>query len=51
MKNTILTLAVLLTLLFTACSSEKKTVFGEKEALEFLYAYMPLGDSVDYSED
>ena len=51
MKNIILTLAVLSALLFTACSSEKKMAFGEKEALEFLYQYMPLGDSVDYTED
>ena len=51
MKNRILTLFVISSLLFSACSSEKKTAFGEKEALEFLYAYMPLGDSVDYTED
>ena len=51
MKNHILTLFVIASLLFSACSSEKKTAFGEKEALEFLYAYMPLGDSVDYTED
>ena len=51
MKNLILTFAVLTGLFVTACSSEKKMAFGEKEALEFLYEYMPLGDSVDYSED
>ena len=51
MKNLILTFAVLTGLFVTACSSEKKMAFGEKEALEFLYDYMPLGDSVDYSED
>ena len=50
MKNLIITFA-LSALLFSACSSEKKMAFGEKEALEFLYDYMPLGDSVDYSED
>ena len=51
MKNRILTLFIISSLLFSACSSEKKTAFGEKEALKFLYAYMPLGDSVDYTED
>ena len=50
MKNLIITFA-LSALLLSACSSEKKMAFGEKEALEFLYDYMPLGDSVDYSED
>ncbi|MCR5658816.1 MAG: transglutaminase domain-containing protein [Bacteroidales bacterium] len=51
MKNIFLTLFALSALLFFACSSEKKMAFGEKEALEFLYKYMPLGDSVDYTED
>ena len=51
MKSTILTAIVLVALAFSACSSEKKSTFGEKEALDFLYAYMPLGDSVDYTED
>ena len=51
MKNTLFTLITGFALLFSACSSEKKMTFGEKEALEFLYQYMPLGDSVDYTED
>ena len=51
MKNTLFILITAFALLVTACSSEKKTTFGEKEALEFLYQYMPLGDSVDYTED
>ena len=51
MKNLILSFAVLSALLFSACSSEKDTTFNEKQALQFLYQYMPLGDSVDYTED
>ncbi len=51
MKNTLLILITASALFFSACSSEKETAFTEKEALEFLYAYMPLGDSVDYTED
>jgi len=52
MKHLILTLLALSTLLFSSCSGEpKQKPFTEKEALEFLYAYMPLGDSVDYTED
>ena len=44
---------VLVALLWTGCN-ENKTVsdsFGEKEALDFLYQSMPLGDSVDYTEE
>ena len=51
MKNSILTLITAFALLFSACSTEKKLAFNEKAALEFLYQYMPLGDSVDYAED
>ena len=51
MKNIFLTLFALSTLLFSACSTEKKMAFNEKAALEFLYQYMPLDDSVDYTED
>ena len=51
MKNTLLIILAFSALLFSACSSEKKMAFGEKEALQFLYAYMPLGDSIDYTED
>ena len=51
MKNIILTFAILSAVVFSACSSEKDTTFNEKQALQFLYQYMPLGDSVDYTED
>ena len=51
MRQLFSTIIIASALLFTACSSEKKMAFGEKEALQFLYEYMPLGDSVDYSED
>ena len=51
MKNIILTFAILSAVFFSACSSEKETTFNEKQALQFLYQYMPLGDSVDYTED
>ena len=47
MKNIILTFAILSAVVFSACSSEKETTFNEKQALQFLYQYMPLGDSVD----
>ena len=48
MKNIILTFAILSAVVFSACSSEKETTFNEKQALQFLYQYMPLGDSVDF---
>ena len=55
MKNTLFTLITVSALLFSACKGTGETKqskqFTEKEALEFLYAYMPLGDSVDYTED
>ena len=51
MKNTLFILITAFALLVTACSSEKEMAFNEKAALEFLYQYMPLGDSVDYTED
>ena len=53
MRNTLLIIITASALLFSACKEETKQnhPFGEKEALEFLYAYMPLGDSVDYTED
>ena len=51
MKNTIFTTIILAALVFAGCKEEpKQTSFDKKAALEFLYAYMPLGDSVDYSE-
>lgn len=52
MKNTLLILLAFSSLLFTSCTGKaNQKPFDEKEALEFLYEYMPLGDSVDYSED
>ena len=55
MKNTLFILITVSALLFSACKGTGETKqskqFTEKEALEFLYAYMPLGDSVDYTED
>ena len=43
---------VLAILLLTACThGPKQETFTEEKALEFLYQYMPLGDSVDYTED
>ena len=55
MKNTLFTLITVSALLFSACKGTGETKqskqFTEKEALEFLNAYMPLGDSVDYTED
>ena len=51
MRNVFLILLTCSSILFAACSSEKKKAFGEEEALEFIYQYMPLGDSVDYTED
>jgi transglutaminase-like putative cysteine protease len=39
-------------LLLAACTQEpKQEAFTQQKALEFLYQYMPLGDSVDYTED
>ena len=52
MKNTLLIILTASALLFTACTEENHpNGFDEKAALEFLYAYMPIGDSVDYTED
>ncbi|MBQ8958743.1 MAG: transglutaminase domain-containing protein [Bacteroidales bacterium] len=51
MKNIIFTLIVA-ALFFAACTEENHpNGFDEKAALDFLYAYMPVGDSVDYTED
>ena len=45
-------LFILAAVLLTACTQESKhEAFTEEKALEFLYQHMPLGDSVDYSED
>ncbi len=52
MKNTLLIILACSALFLSSCAGEpKQKPFTEKEALEFLYAYMPLGDSVDYTED
>ena len=52
MKNTLLIILAFSALFLSNCTGEpKQKPFTEKEALEFLYAYMPLGDSVDYTED
>ena len=52
MKNTLLIILAFSALLFSGCTGEtKQKAFNEEEALQFLYRYMPLGDSVDYTED
>ena len=52
MRNTLLILLTFSALLLSSCDGEaKQKPFDEKEALRFLYQYMPLGDSVDYTED
>ena len=51
MRHTLLIIIAAAALLFSACKEEQTRQFTEKEALEFLYTYMPLGDSVDYTED
>ena len=45
-------LFLLTAVLMATCTQEpKQKAFDETEALQFLYEYMPLGDSVDYTED
>ena len=45
-------LFLLTAVLMAACTQEpKQEPFTEETALQFLYQYMPLGDSVDYTED
>jgi len=52
MKNTLFLLLSFSALLFSGCAREtKQKTFNEEEALDFLYASMPIGDSVDYTED
>ncbi len=55
MRNTLLIFVAFSALLFSACKGSEETKqnhqFNEKEALDFLYTYMPFGDSVDYSEE
>lgn len=51
MRHTLL-LLLSFSLLFSACTGEtKQESFNEAKALQFLYDYMPIGDSVDYTED
>ena len=51
MKNRLF-LTIIAALLLAGCTHEsKQEAFTEEEALDFLYHYMPLGDSVDYTED
>lgn len=47
MKKILIWTAAILALTFTSCSPR----FGEQEALDFLYRYMPRADSTDYSSD
>ena len=44
---------IIVTILGTGCADKKNTtdIFGKKEALDFLYQYLPLGDQADYTED
>ena len=52
MKNRTLITLFIAILLLAACAHEpKQEALSEEKALEFLYQYMPLGDSVDYAED
>ena len=54
MRNSLLIIIAFSALLFSACEGTgeaKQQAFNEAEALQFLYDYMPLGDSVEYSED
>ena len=52
MKNTLFLILTFSALLFSGCAGEvKQQDFNEEQALQFLYEYMPLGDSVDYTED
>lgn len=45
-------LFLLTAVLMATCTQEtKQKAFDETEALQFLFQYMPLGDSVDYTED
>ena len=52
MRNTLLLFIISVALLFPACSEKHETQsFTEEKALAFLYASMPIGDSLDYTED
>ena len=49
--RTFITLIITALLLASCGAKNTQEGFTEKEALDFLYQYMPLGDSVDYTED
>ena len=51
MKNLLLILIIVSALFFSTCASHDNADFTEEKALQFLYSSMPLGDSVDYTED
>ena len=52
MRHILLIFVTFSALLISSCTGEaKQKTFNEEEALQFLYQYMPLGDSVDYTED
>ena len=51
MKKNIFIFIIISLIITTSCQKQEKQLFTEKEALEFLYQYMPLGDKVDYTED
>ena len=51
MRNIILTLILATSILASCNEKPTQTSFTEEAALEFLYQYMPLSDSVDYTED
>ena len=51
MKNKLF-LTFIAALLLAGCTHKpQQETFNEEKALEFLYQYMPLGDSVDYTQD
>ena len=52
MRNTLLIIITSVTLILSACSGKPEIqTFTEEKALEFLYASMPIGDSLDYTQD
>ena len=52
MRNTLLIIIVSVSLILSSCSEKTESqIFTEEKALEFLYASIPIGDSLDYTED
>ena len=52
MRHNLTLLMMIAAVLLAGCGKKAKpTGLTEKEATEFLYQYMPLGDSVDYTEE